>query len=308
MEAGTDSATQQTTDLSLPGGTIAFALFNMTSDHSQVYEIHLINPDRTDHRKFPLAGVSEPALHPTSNDYPLAFRAWSEPTSPRSLLSSNQAGDQAKSITNFWEDAQPDWSPTENRIIFASQRESDRRWRLYSVWGDGSIEVNLRREGKSPTFAPDGNRFAFESCDNTGNGCGLWVGDLQNSVNESKPFLEDPLAKAPDWSPVAEEIAYMTNLDGNWDLYLVNSDGSHVRRLTDNPAIDGLPAWSPDGEWLAFVSNRGEGWGIWLLNVATGQLYQTFAFNGDSLTPPNRLPYNQHGERYWWDEQLSWGK
>jgi hypothetical protein len=289
-----------------PGGTIAFALFNPAPDR-QLYEIHFINPDGTNHHKFSLDGVSEPALSPTNSSHSLVFRAWAGPTSPRSLLSGDFPNQQFNSITNFWEDAQPDWSPTENRIIFASQRESDRRWRLYSVWGDGSFEVNLRREGKSPTFAPDGYRFAFESCDKSGNQCGLWMGDLEHSEYASKPFLPNPSAKSPDWSPGAEEIAYMANPDGNWDLYLVNSDGRNVRRLTDEPAIDGLPVWSPDGEWLAFVSNQGGNWGIWLVHIRTGNLRSTITFERGTLTPPNRLPYNQHGERHWWDEQLSWG-
>ena len=287
----------------LPRGTLAFGLY---SPQVQMYEVHLINPDGSNHRWFPLGGVSEPALHPVIKNK-LAFRAWSEPTSPRSLFSSDMSGKRAESITDFWEDAQPDWSPTENRIIFASQRESDRRWRLYTAWGDGSLEVNLRREGKSPTFAPDGYRFAFESCAETGDSCGLWLGDLEHSENDSKPILTDPLAKSPDWSPVSEEIAYMTNLDGNWDIYTVKSDGDHIQRLTDNPANDGLPAWSPDGKWLAFVSDRGRTWGIWLLHLSSGKLHQLITFEDSNLISPNYQPYNEHGERYWWDEQLSWG-
>jgi TolB protein len=285
-----------------PPGTIAFSFFNQAANR-QVYEIHLISPDGTDHRLFPLDGVSEPALHSTTGEYQLAYRAWGEPT--RSLLSSKLDGERPYRIGGFWEDAQPDWSPIEDRIIFASQREVDRRWRLYTIWGDGSTEVNLRREGKSPTFAPDGKRFAFESCDNTGNRCGLWVGDLNNSEYGSQPFLEDPRAKSPDWSPVGEQIAYMAELNGNWELYLVNSDGNGRRRLTNDPAVDGLPAWSPDGQWLAFLSDRENNWSIWLLHVASGELRRVFSFDGGVFTPPARDPY---GQRNWWDEQISWEK
>jgi len=291
----------------LPGGTIAFALYNPTPGR-QLYEIHFINPDGSQHQTFPLDGVSEPALHPANTNQNLAFRAWTGPTSPRSLLTGDMANQQFESVTNFWEDAQPDWSPTENRIIFASQRESDRRWRLYTVWGDGSLEVNLRREGKAPTFAPDGYRFAFESCNRTGLQCGLWLADLDHSEQGSTLLLADPLAKAPDWSPQAEEVAYMANPNSNWDLYLVESDGRKVRRLTDHPASDGLPAWSPNGEWLAFVSNRDGAWAIWLLHVSSGTLRHVHTFENGSITPPKgSMPYSEHGERYWWDEQLSWG-
>ena len=287
-----------------PEGTIAFSYFNAAA-YRQAYETHLISPDGTNHRIFPLDGVSEPALRLMGHGYQLASRAWSEPTAPRALLVSNLEGRFLTQISNFWEDAQPDWSPIEHRVIFASQRESDRHWRLYTNLGDGSEEINLRREGKSPTFAPDGYRFAFESCDDSANRCGLWLGDLDHSEYDSRPFLEDPLARSPDWSPVDEEIAYMANPDGNWDLYLVNSNGRNVRRLTDNPAIDGLPVWSPDGEWLAFLSDRGGNWGIWLLHPGSAELRQVFDFDGGTFTPPTRPPY---GERHWWDEQISWSE
>ncbi|MFN8459171.1 MAG: zf-HC2 domain-containing protein [Anaerolineae bacterium] len=290
--------------VSLPGGTIAFSFFNAASNR-EAYEIHLIEPDGSNHQIFPLDGVSEPALNVLTSTYQIAFRAWGEQTTPRSLLSSTLAGEPRYPLGGFWEDASPDWSPTENRVIFSSQRESDRRWRLYTIWADGSAEKNLRREGNAPTFAPDGYRFAFEGCDNTNNQCGLWVGDLEHSEFDSKPFLTNPRAKSPDWSPVGEEIAYMADLNGNWDLYVVNSDGSQNRRLTDDAAVDGLPAWSPDGKWLAFLSNRGDNWGIWLLNVANGHTQQVSAFDGGIFTPPTRAPF---GDRNWWDEQISWAK
>jgi hypothetical protein len=298
-------AAQKGTGLGLPTGTIAFSFFNPAPTR-QVYEIHLINPDGANHRLFPLDGVSEPALRWTESGLQLAYRAWSEPTSPRSLLTSNLDGEPQNRVGGYWEDAEPDWSPTENRLIFASQREIDRRWRLYTSWGDGLAEKELRREGKSPSFAPDGYHFVFEGCDETGNRCGLWIGNLDDSEYNSKLLLEEPQAQSPDWSPAREQIAFMANLNDNWDLYLIDREGKEdVRRLTTDPAIDGLPTWSPDGEWLAFLSNREGNWGIWMLQVASGETRQVFDFDGGIFVPPAREPY---GQRNWQDEQLSWSR
>ncbi len=281
-----------------PTGLLAFTIFD---PHQQTYQIQVLNLNDHSQQTLPLEGVSDPALRKTETGYRLAYRAWGKPT--RALLSSDLTGQALNQVTHFWEDAAPDWSPIEDRLIFASQRETDRKWRLYTVWGDGKAELNLRREGKSPTFAPDGHRFAFESCDSSHNHCGLWLGSLDNSEYGSTPFLEDGLAKSPAWRPGGEQVAYMANPNDNWDIYLVDSNGQNGQRLTTDGAIDGLPTWSADGQWLAFLSQRGNGWGIWGLHVATGNLQQLIDLHGLTLSPPNQPPF---GERSWLDEQLSW--
>ena len=53
------------------------------------------------------------------------------------------------------------------------------------------------------------------------------------------------------WSPDGQKVAF----DGNGDLYVMNADGSGLRRLTRNPACDRGPAWSPDGRKIAFGGN-----------------------------------------------------
>jgi WD40 repeat protein len=54
------------------------------------------------------------------------------------------------------------------------------------------------------------------------------------------------------------KIAYEAYVEGNYDIYLVNPDGSANTRLTTDPASDSRPAWSPDGREIAFVSFRNE--------------------------------------------------
>jgi WD40-like Beta Propeller Repeat len=58
---------------------------------------------------------------------------------------------------------------------------------------------------------------------------------------------------APAWSPDRRRIAFQSNRDGNWEIYVMNADGGGVRRLTDDDAEDGEPSWSPDGKRVAFV-------------------------------------------------------
>src|SRR5207245_9594516 len=50
-------------------------------------------------------------------------------------------------------------------------------------------------------------------------------------------------------------IAFVSDRDGNADIYVMNADGSSPTRLTNNPAADLDPAWPPDRTKIAFASN-----------------------------------------------------
>ena len=59
-------------------------------------------------------------------------------------------------------------------------------------------------------------------------------------------------AKAPD----TPKITFGTVRDGNWELYLMNTDGSEQINITNHRAIDGGGTWAPTGEQILFVSDR----------------------------------------------------
>jgi len=52
-------------------------------------------------------------------------------------------------------------------------------------------------------------------------------------------------------------LCFTSTRDGNSEIYVMNSDGSNVRRLTRQAGIDISPTWSPTGTQIAFVSDRG---------------------------------------------------
>ncbi len=51
-------------------------------------------------------------------------------------------------------------------------------------------------------------------------------------------------------------LAFTSERDGNFELYLMNADGSDPRRLTNQAGDDYWTTWSPDGEQIAFASER----------------------------------------------------
>ncbi len=60
----------------------------------------------------------------------------------------------------------------------------------------------------------------------------------------------------PTLSPDGTRVAFASDREGQWDIYLVESDGTGLVRLTTDPAADRQPAWSPDGTRIAFQSDR----------------------------------------------------
>ena len=56
----------------------------------------------------------------------------------------------------------------------------------------------------------------------------------------------------PMISPDGTEVVFMSSRTGDWELYLMNIDGSGVRQLTDHPGWDGYAVWAPDGTGFIF--------------------------------------------------------
>lgn len=60
----------------------------------------------------------------------------------------------------------------------------------------------------------------------------------------------------PSWSADGKRIVFVSDRDGNAEIYAMNADGSGQTRLTNDPANDTDPSWSPDGKKIVFVSDR----------------------------------------------------
>ena len=79
----------------------------------------------------------------------------------------------------------------------------------------------------------------------------------------------------PTWSPDASQIAFESNRDGNFDIYVMNADGSDQMNLTnDLPGQKEDPHWSPDGSRIAFTANVYGSADIWELQLDSGRFYQ----------------------------------
>ena len=95
----------------------------------------------------------------------------------------------------------------------------------------------------------------------------------------------------PSWSPDSFRIAFTSTRTGNGDIYAMDFDGSHVRRLTSDAAGERHPTWSPDGKHIAFASDKSGVSRIMLMDVdpdGTG-----LGTNVHAMMPADQFPLAQ---------------
>ncbi|WEK43978.1 MAG: amidohydrolase family protein [Candidatus Sphingomonas colombiensis] len=78
--------------------------------------------------------------------------------------------------------------------------------------------------------------------------------------------------RQPSWSPDGKWIAFQSNRDGHYRIWLIAPDGTQAHPFSTEPYEAREPAWSPDGKWLAFTSNRDGKFDIWARNIADGSV------------------------------------
>ncbi|MDX2160147.1 MAG: hypothetical protein SF162_02370 [bacterium] len=85
------------------------------------------------------------------------------------------------------------------------------------------------------------------------------------------PLVRDPGTSEPSiaWSPDASRLVFVTNRDGNDEIYVINADGGELRNMSRDPARDSAPVWL-DAQHVAFWSMREAGYRrVFRVNVNT---------------------------------------
>ena len=95
----------------------------------------------------------------------------------------------------------------------------------------------------------------------------------------------------PAWSPDGSKIAFMSDRDNDIEIYVMEADGSHQRRLTNAPGRDAHPSWSPNGSKIYFQSPRNDPMPqIYVMNADGSeqkQLTHNAGFSGVPLCSPD---------------------
>ena len=270
-------------------GTIAYPVFNGTD-----FDIYFGQADGTGTQLY-RRQASQPAFSPDGAR--IAFHSWR--LDAWGLMVMPVLGGEPILVAHFVEDQLPTWMPDGKEIYFLSRRDGDRKSRLRKV---GSAQVKavgvVVGEGEYPTIGRSGS-LVFRGWGSTGVGIRLSA----NPLNDVQTITDSDNDTAPALSPDGQKIAFMSRRTGNWEIYVVNTDGSDPQRLTDNPGDDGLPTWSPDSQAIAFITNREGNWSIRATTVDGSDQQQLFEIQG---SPDGFVGNDINASRGWLEERISW--
>jgi TolB protein len=197
--------------------------------------------------------------------------AFTHSTGDRSVIDVVDAdGDNRETLTTDpaprrGSDFGPTWSPDGKQIAFARATSDGHGWTwaaIYVVDADGGNERLLVDHALDPAWSPDGRQILFTkyrrsygSSDDCVYSCGIYVVNA-DSVGRTpagrgirRLQASGPLDTSPAWSPDGDEIVFMSTRDarkgwvGERELYVMDADGTNVRRLTTNRVGEGEPDW-----------------------------------------------------------------
>lgn len=180
---------------------------------------------------------------------------------------------QTRVTNNTFSDENPVFT-LDNRILFDSNQAGLTQYHLYLIDTDGS-NIEQLLEGRYPTVSPTG-LIAFANNQNIY----TWDGTNINQLTQDSGSNYNPA-----FSPDGSQLAFVSNREGDWEIFKMDINGENQTQMTHNNLTDSLPAWCSDTE-IIYSSYRGN--------------FDIYKTDGTTQTPILTTPASE----YLWDCKL----
>jgi Tol biopolymer transport system component len=139
--------------------------------------------------------------------------------------------------------------------LYLADAETGRSLRRLVKSTINSNYESLRFINSSGSFSPDGRYFAIAAKAKQHED--LVILDVKRHREDRRIIIPLNGLETPSWSPDGTQLVFAGFDGGLSDLFVINRDGTGLRRLTHDKYADLEPTWSPDGRTIAFATDRG---------------------------------------------------
>ena len=235
----------------------------------------------------------------SSDDSKISFvRCDDNPIINHDIYTINANGTNRIQLTNQNDNTSPLYFPDNSAIIYSSRNGNMSG--VYKMNVDGTNKQLLSPPGRSfdvSAISPDGRMIAINSDD--WNGTQIFVMEKDGSnlkqitFTVEKNYTDTGVPRGgnynPVWSPDNSKIVYVSAENTSPDIFVINTDGSGNKKLTDSPLRDELPAWTDDSRHIIYAgvkfwySGNTPTYGAWVISIMTadGQLKKELTDNKD---------------------------
>jgi len=155
------------------------------------------------------------------------------------------------------------WNEELRAIVFSAAREPHDEIFLISEDGTTGSEIQITsrasKQAFEPSLSPDGRWIVFESHAVDVEDDGIVT---KYKIDGTSEYVELTLAgdncKQPNWSPMGDRILYQKQDDGEWNIWVMNTDGSNKAMITNGEGNETDAVFSYDGTWVIYSAENDE--------------------------------------------------